>query len=53
MPSVLRAILVRVSRMPFFPSPGSGSDWGYAPIPVLGPLIGGAMAGVLIKVVGL
>jgi glycerol uptake facilitator protein len=30
-----------------------GSDWGYAPIPVLGPLIGGAIAGVLIKVVGL
>ena len=30
-----------------------GSDWGYAPIPVLGPLIGGAMAGVLIRVVGL
>jgi glycerol uptake facilitator protein len=30
-----------------------GSDWGYAPIPVLGPLIGGATAGVLIKLVGL
>jgi glycerol uptake facilitator protein len=30
-----------------------GSDWGYAPIPVLGPLVGGAIAGVLIKVVGL
>src|SRR5262245_60006017 len=30
-----------------------GSDWGYAPIPVLGPLIGGAAAGVLIKLVGL
>ena len=29
-----------------------GSDWSYAPIPVLGPLIGGAIAGVLIKVVG-
>jgi glycerol uptake facilitator protein len=29
-----------------------GSDWGYAPIPVLGPLIGGALAGVLIRVVG-
>jgi len=29
-----------------------GSDWGYAPIPVLGPLIGGAIAGLLIKVVG-
>ncbi|HJZ96230.1 MAG TPA: MIP/aquaporin family protein [Candidatus Solibacter sp.] len=30
-----------------------GSDWGYAPIPVLGPLIGGATAGLLIKLVGL
>lgn len=29
-----------------------GSDWSYAPIPVVGPLIGGAIAGVLIKVVG-
>lgn len=29
-----------------------GSDWSYAPIPVLGPLIGGAIAGVLIRVVG-
>ena len=30
-----------------------GSDWGYAPIPVLGPLIGGAIAGVLIRLVGI
>lgn len=30
-----------------------GSDWSYAPIPVFGPLIGGALAGVLIRVVGL
>jgi glycerol uptake facilitator protein len=29
-----------------------GSDWGYAPIPVLGPFIGAAAAGVLMKVVG-
>ena len=36
------------------PIAGKGtSDWGYAPIPVLGPLLGGAIAGVLIKVVGL
>src|SRR5215467_4949490 len=35
------------------PIAGKGtSDWGYAPIPVLGPLLGGAIAGVLIKVVG-
>jgi glycerol uptake facilitator len=29
-----------------------GSDWSYAPIPVLGPLIGGAIAGALIRAVG-
>jgi len=29
-----------------------GSDWSYAPIPVLGPLVGGAIAGVLIRIVG-
>ena len=27
-----------------------GSDWGYAPIPVAGPLLGGALAGVLLRV---
>jgi glycerol uptake facilitator protein len=26
-----------------------GSDWGYAPIPVLGPLLGGALAGWLLR----
>jgi len=26
-----------------------GSDWGYAPIPVIGPLIGGVLAGVLLR----
>jgi glycerol uptake facilitator protein len=31
------------------PIPGKGSsNWGYAPIPVLGPLIGGALAGLLL-----
>jgi glycerol uptake facilitator protein len=30
-----------------------GSDWGYAPVPILGPLIGGALAGGLMRVVGL
>ncbi len=27
-----------------------GSDWGYAPIPVIGPLVGGALAGALLRV---
>src|SRR5260370_14987408 len=35
------------------PIAGKGSsDWGYARIPVLGPLVGGALAGVLIRMVG-
>jgi len=29
-----------------------GSDWNYAPIPVVGPLMGGALAGLLIRLVG-
>jgi len=29
-----------------------GSDWGYAPIPVIGPLLGGALAGALLRVLG-
>jgi glycerol uptake facilitator protein len=28
------------------------SDWGYAIVPILGPLIGGAMAGTLMRVIG-
>lgn len=33
------------------PIAGKGSsDWGYAAIPVIGPLIGGALAGVLLRV---
>jgi glycerol uptake facilitator protein len=27
-----------------------GSDWGYAPIPVVGPLLGGALAGWLLRI---
>jgi glycerol uptake facilitator protein len=27
-----------------------GSDWGYAPIPVIGPLVGGALAGWLLRI---
>jgi len=26
-----------------------GSDWGYAPIPVIGPLLGGALAGLFLR----
>lgn len=26
-----------------------GSDWSYAPIPIIGPLVGGALAGLLLK----
>ncbi len=34
------------------PIAGKGdSDWGYAPIPVAGPLVGGALAGLLAKLV--
>jgi glycerol uptake facilitator len=29
------------------------SDWGYAMVPILGPLIGGALAGGLMRVIGL
>jgi glycerol uptake facilitator protein len=30
-----------------------GSDWGYAPIPVIGPLIGGVLAGIFLRVLGI
>ncbi len=30
-----------------------GSDWGYAPIPVIGPLIGGALAGALLHMLAI
>ena len=29
-----------------------GSDWGYAPIPVVGPLTGGLLAGALLRALG-
>jgi glycerol uptake facilitator protein len=29
-----------------------GSDWGYAPVPVVGPLLGGALAGFLLRLLG-
>jgi glycerol uptake facilitator protein len=28
------------------------TDWRYAPVPVLGPLAGGAVAGLLVRFVG-
>jgi len=28
-----------------------GSNWGYAPVPILGPLAGGALAGLVVKLV--
>jgi glycerol uptake facilitator protein len=28
-----------------------GSDWGYAPIPIVGPLLGGSLSGLLVRVV--
>jgi glycerol uptake facilitator protein len=32
------------------PIPGKGgSNWRYAPIPVIGPLLGGALAGLLLR----
>ena len=33
------------------PAARKDSDWGYAWIPVLGPLVGGAIAGLLSQVV--
>jgi len=30
----------------------ASSDWSYAPIPVFGPLVGGALAGVALRVLG-
>jgi glycerol uptake facilitator protein len=31
----------------------SGSDWGYAPIPMVGPLLGGVLAGWLQRILGI
>jgi glycerol uptake facilitator protein len=36
------------------PIAGKGkSDWGYAPIPVIGPLLGGILAGILLRVLNI
>jgi glycerol uptake facilitator protein len=29
----------------------AGSDWGYAPVPIIGPLLGGSLAGLLVRLV--
>jgi glycerol uptake facilitator protein len=43
-PRIMHAIL---------PIPKKGiSNWGYAPVPVVGPLVGGTVAGLLAKMVG-
>jgi glycerol uptake facilitator protein len=35
------------------PIPGKGgSDWSYAPVPIIGPLIGGALAGLAMRLIG-
>ncbi len=43
-PRVMHAILPIAGK--------GGSDWGYAGIPVIGPLVGGAVAGWLLRVIG-
>lgn len=40
-PRIMHAILPIAGK--------GGSDWGYAPIPILGPLLGGALAGLLLR----
>ena len=30
-----------------------GSDWGYALVPIVGPLVGGGIAAVIVKVTGM
>jgi len=43
-PRVAHAILPIVNK--------GSSDWSYSPIPILGPLIGGALAGLLVRFLG-
>jgi glycerol uptake facilitator protein len=36
------------------PISGKGtSDWGYAPVPILGPLLGGALAGLSLRLLNI
>ncbi len=44
-PRIAHAILPIVGK--------GGSDWAYAPIPVVGPLAGGVLAGALLRVLGI
>jgi glycerol uptake facilitator protein len=44
-PRIAHAILPIVGK--------GGSDWGYAPIPVIGPLVGGALAGLLLRLLAI
>jgi glycerol uptake facilitator protein len=44
-PRIAHAVL-RISKK-------SGSDWGYAPVPIIGPLAGAAVAALIIRVVGI
>ena len=30
-----------------------GSDWGYAPVPIIGPVLGGTLAGLLVRLAGI
>jgi len=42
-PRIVHAILPIANK--------EGSDWGYAAIPIVGPLLGGSLAGVVVRVV--
>ncbi|HVH70973.1 MAG TPA: MIP/aquaporin family protein, partial [Candidatus Dormibacteraeota bacterium] len=44
-PRIAHAILPIVGK--------GGSDWGYAPIPVIGPLLGGTLAGAVLRMLGI
>ena len=43
-PRIMHAILPITKK--------GATNWSYAPVPVLGPLVGGALAGLLVRVVG-
>jgi glycerol uptake facilitator protein len=43
-PRIMHAILPIAGK--------SGNHWGYAPVPVIGPIIGAAVAGLIVKTIG-